>query len=257
MDLLLRGRNVLVTGAGQGVGRAIGDAFAGEGANVAYHYLNSGDGARQAAEEASASHNVKAIAVKGDISDHAAVSDIVGQVHDGLGTVDILVNNAAFTGKPGIFLDSDPDDWRPQFEVTLFGTFLLTQAFLPDLIASGTGSIVTLAGESGRVGESQAVITSATRAGALGFTRALAKEVARHKVRVNAVALGLTETPTTKRDVFDRVSPEILDRIRKAYPLRRFGQPADVTPLVLMLASPLTGWVTGQTYGINGGYFMA
>ena len=253
MDLQLTGKNVLVTGSGQGIGRAIGHCFAGEGANVAFHYNASERGAIDAATRAREA-GVKAISVGGDIADMAQVKDVIAEVHASLGTIDVLVNNAAFCVTQR-FLESDPADWKRQVDVTVIGMFNVTQAALPDLVACGNGSIVNILGDSGRVGESRAIVTSATRASTLGFTKGLAKEFGPSGVRANSISLGLVRSPHTEADLAP-VSEDIMKRIVNAYPLRRLGEMDDVPPLVVLMASPLTQWVTGQTMSIDGGYAM-
>lgn len=252
MDLELSGRNVLITGSGQGIGRAVGLAFAAEGANVAFHYHSSDAGAAQAAQEAQAL-GVRSIAVGADIASSSDVDGMVTQVHDGLGPVDILVNNAAFTSM-GPFGSAPVAETQQQVNVTVLGMLLVTQAFLGDLSASSGGAVVTMAGDSGRVGESRAVVTSACRASAYGFTKALAKECARDGLRANCVSLGLIRSPNVMDHFLGDASDELVARITKAYPLRRLGEMSDVVPAVLMLASPRTGWVTGQVLSVNGGY---
>ena len=252
MDLELRGKNVLVTGAGQGIGREIGLGFAAEGANVAFHYRQSKDGAEEASAEAKAL-GVTACAVSGDLADVGAIKDLVTQTHDQLGKVDILVNNAAYTAM-GPFLKAEADESRRQVDTTVLGTLLLSQVFLPDLIESGNGSIVTMAGDSGRVGESHAVVTAACRASAYGFTKSVAKEFARHGVRANCVSLGLVRSPSVDDHFLGDATEDFIARIVKAYPLRRLGEMQDVVPAVLLLASSASGWITGQVLSINGGY---
>jgi 2-hydroxycyclohexanecarboxyl-CoA dehydrogenase len=257
VDLELNGQTVLVTGAGQGIGEEIGVWFAREGANVAFHYNRSRDGAEAAAKNVATEYGVRSVALGADLSDHESIEALPAEIRNHFDSpLAVLVNNAAYTGSPEKFVDSDTADWQRQISVTLDGMMYLTKTLLPDLAASGKGSIINIAGESGRVGESLATVTSATRAAAIGFTKALAKEVARDRIRVNAVTLGLTDTATTRRTVFDQAKPELIERIRRAYPLRRFGEPADIAPLVVFLGSPLTSWITGQTYGVNGGYAM-
>ena len=252
MDLQMQGKTVLVTGAGQGIGREIGLAFAREGANVAFHYLSSAAGAVEAAQQASAT-GVKAAAVAGDISDLDDVGAIVEATHQHLGRIDILVNNAAYTSV-GPFLKDDPADWRRQAGATVLGMLQLSQAVLPDLVEAGDGAIVTMAGDSGRAGESRAVATSTFRASAYGFTKAVAKEFARNGVRANCVSLGLVRSPSVEKHFLGEATDEFVARVVKAYPLRRLGEMADVVPTVLLLASPLSGWITGQVLSVNGGY---
>jgi 2-hydroxycyclohexanecarboxyl-CoA dehydrogenase len=252
VDLDLAGKTVLVTGAGQGIGREIGLGFAGEGANVAFHYRSSAAGAEEARDLALAK-GVQSIAVPGDLADPAAVQALRDRTHRELGPIDVLVNNAAYTSS-GPFLDAPEEDTRRQVDVTVLGTILVSQAFLPDLAASGAGAVVTLAGDSGRVGESRAVVTSACRASAYGFTKALAKEFARDDVRANCVSLGLVRSPNVENHFLGDMSEDLLARVVKAYPLRRLGEMTDVVPSVLMLASSRSGWITGQVLSINGGY---
>ena len=256
MELNFSGACVLVTGAGQGLGMALADAFADEGANVVYHYLTSAEPAQSAAAEAAKRHGTKCIAAGADITNTDQVAALIAKINDEIGPVNVLINNAAFTGLPTAFITETKHDWQRQLDVTLGGLFEVTQAVLPGMVEAGGGAIVTIAGESGRVGESLAAVTSATRAGALGFTKALAKEVARHNIRANAVTLGLIDTPTTRATVFDVLDEQVIDRIRRNYVLRRFGEAEDVTGVVMLLASERSGWVTGQTYPINGGYSM-
>jgi NAD(P)-dependent dehydrogenase (short-subunit alcohol dehydrogenase family) len=253
MDLQLTGKNVLVTGSGQGLGRALGLGFAREGANVAFHYNSSADGAQKAAADAS-ELGVKAIAVGGDLRDAAAVTQIVERTETELGPIDVLVNNAAVTAKQR-FLDSTPQDWAPQIDVTVTGTLHVTHAVAKLMAERKSGAIINMMGDSGRVGESGLLVTATARSTTVGLTRSLAKELARFGIRANAVSLALVRT-----DNFDAHagSPEAeqMNKILAQYPLRRIGHPEDITPMVLLLASPLSSWTTGQVISVNGGYAM-
>ena len=253
MDLELRGRVVLVTGAGQGLGREIGLAFAREGAHVAFHYHSSGTGAEEAAAEAGGLTGA-AMAVRADIRQDDDVRIMVEAVESQLGPIGVLVNNAAATGmKP--FLNTTSDDWSFQIDVTVTGTLRVTQAVAKRMAERKDGVIVSLMGDSGRVGESGLSVTATARAGTMALTKSLAKELARHGIRANAVSIGLVQT-----DRFDEHAgapdEERMKKILAQYPLRRLGRPSDVTPLVLLLASPLSGWTTGQVISVNGGYAM-
>jgi NAD(P)-dependent dehydrogenase (short-subunit alcohol dehydrogenase family) len=253
MDLQLSGTNVLVTGAGQGLGRALGLGFAREGANVAFHYNSSAGGAEKAAAEA-AELGVRSIAVGGDLRDADAVADIVSRTESELGPIGVLVNNAAVTKKQR-FLDSTPADWAPQIDVTVTGTLQITHAVAQRMAERKSGSIVNLMGDSGRVGESGLLVTATARSTTVGLTRSLAKELARFGIRANAVSLALVGT-----DNFDEHAgtpeAEQMKKILAQYPLRRIGHPDDITPMVLLLASPLSSWTTGQVVSVNGGYAM-
>lgn len=253
MDLQLQGKNVLVTGAGQGLGRYIGMAFAEEGANVAFHYNSSGEGAEEAAAEARAL-GVSAIAVGIDLTDADAVPVGVASIENDLGPLDILVNNAAATqSKP--FLETTEADWAPQVDVTVSGTIRLVHAVVGPMVERGSGAIVSLMGDSGRVGESRLLVTATTRATTMALSKSIAKEFGRNGVRANTVSIALVQT-----DNFDEhtgnADDERMKKILGMYPLRRLGRPQDVTPTVLFLASPLSGWTTGQTLSVNGGYSM-
>ncbi|QJY49946.1 SDR family NAD(P)-dependent oxidoreductase [Pseudonocardia broussonetiae] len=258
MDLQLTGKNVLVTGAGQGLGRALGLGFAGEGANVAFHYNSSGEGAEKAAAEAS-ELGVRAIAVGGDLRDAEAVARIVGRTENDLGPIDVLVNNAAVAVKQR-FLESTPQDWAAQIDVTVTGTLQVTHAVATLMAGRKSGAIVNMMGDSGRVGESGLLVTATARSTTVGLTRSLAKELARFGIRANAVSLALVRT-----DNFDSHAgtgaagdgeAEQMKKILAQYPLRRVGHPDDITPMVLLLASPLSSWTTGQVVSVNGGYAM-
>jgi 2-hydroxycyclohexanecarboxyl-CoA dehydrogenase len=253
VDLGLQGQVVLVTGAGQGLGREIGLAFAREGAHVAFHYHSSGTGAEEAAAEAGKMTGA-AMAVQADIRSDEEVAGAVEAVESQLGPIEVLVNNAAATGaKP--FLDTTPDDWAFQVDVTVTGTLRITQAVARRMVERKQGVIVSLMGDSGRVGESGLSVTATTRATTMALTKSLAKELARHGIRANCVSIGLVQT-----DRFDHHSQqpdeERMKKILAQYPLRRLGTPSDVTPLVLLLASPRSGWTTGQVVSVNGGYAM-
>ena len=258
MDLGLQNQVVLVTGAGQGLGREIGLAFAREGAHVAFHYRSSGSGAEEAAAEAGGLTGA-AMAVQADIRSDDDVNAMVAGVESQLGPIGVLVNNAAATGaKP--FLNTTADDWRFQVDVTVTGTLRVTQAVAKRMVERSGGSIVSLMGDSGRVGESGLSVTATTRASTMALTKSVAKELARHGIRANCVSIGLVQT-----DRFDEhaglsgaAAPdeERMRKILARYPLRRLGRPSDVAPLVLLLASPLSGWTTGQVVSVNGGYAM-
>jgi 3-oxoacyl-[acyl-carrier protein] reductase len=253
MDLGLRDRVVLVTGAGQGLGRAIGLAFAREGARVAFHYHASADGATAAAAEATAL-GAKAMAVGADLRSDDAVAAGVAAVERTLGPIDVLVNNAAAT-KRQRFLDSGPADWAAQVEVTVTGTLRITHAVARGMAARKAGAIVNLMGDSGRVGESGLLVTATARASTVGLTRSLARELARDGIRANCVSIALVQTDNLTAHA-GGADDARMQKILAQYPLRRLGRPEDVVPMVLLLASPLSSWTTGQVISVNGGYAM-
>jgi 3-oxoacyl-[acyl-carrier protein] reductase len=254
VDLGLQTQVVLVTGSGQGLGKEIGLAFAREGAHVAFHYRSSGSGAEEAAAEAGRLTGA-AMAVQADIRSDDEVAAMVEAVEAQLGPIGVLVNNAAATGGKA-FLDTTPDDWSFQVDVTVTGTLRVTQAVAKRMVDRKTGTIVSLMGDSGRVGESGLSITATTRASTMALTKSLAKELARHGLRANCVSIGLVQTDNFVEHA-GAPDEERMKKILAQYPLRRLGRPADVTPIVLLLASPLSGWITGQVISVNGGFTMA
>ncbi len=244
---------MLVTGAGQGLGRAIGLAFAAEGANVGFHYNSSSAGAEAAADEAR-ELGVNALALGADLTDAEAVPAAVDLFEADIGPIDILVNNAAATqSKP--FLETTEEDWAPQIDVTVTGTIRLVHAVVAGMVERTSGTIISLMGDSGRVGESRLLVTATTRATTSALTKSLAKEFGRHGVRANAVSIALVQTDNLDAHTGE-ADDERMKKILAMYPLRRLGRPDDVTPMILLLASPLSSWTTGQTISVNGGYAM-
>jgi NAD(P)-dependent dehydrogenase (short-subunit alcohol dehydrogenase family) len=253
VDLQLADKTVLVTGAGQGLGRAIGLAFAREGARVAFHYNSSAEGAEKAAAEVNAARGV-ALAVGADLRDDAAVDSAVDLVESRLGPISVLVNNAAATQRKP-FLDSTAEDWQAQVDVTVTGMLRITQAVARRMAGRGGGAIVSMLGDSGRVGESGLLVTATTRSSTVGLTKSLARELARHQIRANAVSIALVQTDSLGAHA-GGTDDERMRKILAQYPLRRLGRPEDVVPMVLLLASPLSSWTTGQIISVNGGYAM-
>ena len=253
MDLALRDQVVLVTGAGQGLGRAIGLAFAREGARVAFHYPASADGAKAAAAEATAL-GVKAMAAGADLRSDTAVSAAVAEVERTLGPIAVLINNAAATRRQR-YLESTPEDWQAQIDVTVTGTLRITQAVAKGMSGRKAGAIVNLMGDSGRVGESGLLVTATARASTVGLTRSLARELARDGIRANCVSIALVQTENLTAHA-GGAEDERMQKILAQYPLRRLGRPDDVIPMILLLASPLSSWTTGQVISVNGGYSM-
>jgi NAD(P)-dependent dehydrogenase (short-subunit alcohol dehydrogenase family) len=253
MDLGLAGKVVLVTGAGQGLGRALGLAFGAERAHVAFHYRASGAGAEAAAAQARGLGG-KSLAVGADLLVEADVTSAVDRVERELGPIDVLVNNAAATQRK-LFLETTAADWDAQIDVTVKGTLRITQAVVGRMAARRSGAVVNLMGDSGRVGESRLLVTATARAATVGFTKSLAREFARAGIRANCVSIALVQT-----DRFDAhaggADDERMKKIVAQYPLGRVGRAEDVTPMVLLLASPRAAWITGQIVSVNGGYAM-
>lgn len=249
MDLNLTGRVALVTGGANGVGREIALALADDGAAVAVNYRSSAENARKVVEEIEG-RGGRALAVGADVGDYDAVKAMVAQVAGELGGLDILVNNAGLALRQR-FVDTKPDDWHRQIDTNLYGAIHCCHAAASHLEKSGRGRIISLIGDSSRVGESGLSIVAAARAGVVGLIKSLAREMGRSGVTANAVSLGLVETDHDKAWVDAN-----REKLVKFYALRRLGQAADIAPMVALLASDRGGWITGQVISISGGFSM-
>lgn len=252
----LTGRTALITGAGQGVGAEIAALFAAHGAKVA---VNDFDAARaEAVTTALTDKGAEAIAVAADVGDFEALGRGFDSVRAALGPVDILVNNAGNRGvdpsapSAAPFWEQSPSDWRPFLHVNVDGVMNATRHALADMTAAGRGRVITVISEAGRVGEIGGLeVYSAAKAGAAGFTRAMARLGGRYNVTANCISLGATRTPATAAamDI-----PEFAKKVLSSYVIRRFGEPSDAANLALFLAGDAAPWITGQTIPVNGGY---
>jgi 3-oxoacyl-[acyl-carrier protein] reductase len=249
MDLALNGRVALVTGAARDVGREIALTLAAEGAAVAVNYLSSANEAEAVVAEIKQKGG-KAKAYKADVSDHAAVKGMVETIVKDFGVLNILVNNAGLA-KRQRFTDTTPVDWKKQIDICLYGAIHCCHAAAPHLEGAKNGRIISVIGDSSRVGESGLAIVAAARAGVVALMKSLAREFGRSGTTANTVSLGLVETAHDKAWV-----EENREKLVRLYPVRRLGMPDDIAPAVALLASPRSGWITGQTLSISGGFSM-
>jgi 3-oxoacyl-[acyl-carrier protein] reductase len=241
-------RVVLVTGAGNGIGRAIAEKLAGDGELVVVNDLrgDAGDEVIAGIEEAGGT----AAAAPGDVSDPEAVRRIVESAREAFGPVEILVNNAGY-GQQKLFVDLTVEDFDRMIGVHLRGTFLCTSAVLPEMLSSGRGVIVNVASQLGQIGGVELCHYSAAKAGIIGLTKSLAREVSAQGVRVNAVAPGPINT-----DLVLGLSEEWRQDKAAELPLGRFGEPWEVAETVSFLASDGAALYVGQTLGPNSGDVM-
>lgn len=249
MDLRLGGKVALVTGAARDVGKEIALGLAAEGAAVAVNYRNSRDEAEAVVKEITAKGG-RAKAYGADVADYGAVKAMVDAVAKDFGGLNILVNNAGIALRKR-FNDTTQDDWKRQIDINLYGAIHCCHAAGPHLEAGKNGRIVGVIGDSSRVGESGLSIVAAARAGVIGLMKSLAREYGRSGTTANVVSLGLVETAHDRAWV-----EENREKLVRFYPVRRLGMPDDIAPMLAMLVSPHSGWITGQVLSISGGFCM-
>ncbi|PSP19676.1 MAG: 3-oxoacyl-[acyl-carrier-protein] reductase [Cyanobacteria bacterium QS_8_64_29] len=243
----LRDRVALVTGASRGIGRAVALALADEGATVAVNYARSSEAAQAVADEI-AQAGGSAIALAADVSQAEQVEALLSQLRQQYGRLDVLVNNAGIT-RDGLMLRMKPQDWQAVLDLNLTGAFLCTQAASKIMLKQRSGRIVNIASVAGEMGNPGQANYSAAKAGLIGLTKTVAREMAERGVTANAVAPGFIATDMTR----DLDSEQILSQI----PLGRYGQPEEVAGAVRFLAAdPAAAYITGQTLNVNGGAVM-
>ncbi len=235
---------VLVTGASRGIGAAIAKAFADSGYRVCVHYNKSENSALSVAKECNA------LAVRADISKSAEVEKLFCEIEKKLGNVEILINNAGVSFE-GLLTDTSDDNWNKIIATNLSGAFFASRRALPNMISKKGGVIINISSIWGLVGASCEVAYSASKAGLIGLTRALAKEVAPSGIRVNCIAPGVIKT-----DMLNSFSKDDLNALVEETPLGRLGDPEDIAKAALFLASDDSSFITGQVLSPNGGFVI-
>jgi 2-hydroxycyclohexanecarboxyl-CoA dehydrogenase len=244
----------IVTGAGQGIGRAIATKLAAEGASVAVTDVNEATAKDTAEAIAGGEPAGRALAIRTDVTSRESVAAMIEQVRHEFGRIDVLVNNAGWD-KVGPFTDSDPADWDRIIAINLYGVLNTCHVMLPVMVAQGSGTVVSMASDAGRVGSSGEAVYAAAKGGIIAFTKTIAREMAKHQVTANCVCPGPTDTALLATAFGD--NPKLRESLARAIPLRRLGQPADVANAVAFLASDEAAFITGQTVSVSGGLTMS
>jgi 2-hydroxycyclohexanecarboxyl-CoA dehydrogenase len=246
------GKTALVTGSARGIGAAIATRLASEGARVAVCDLDAVGAAKLA--EALSTPTKQCIGQQVDLADLASVKVAVAEVTEALGPIDVLVNNAGID-RIERFLDSEPATWDQLITVNLRGTIAMCHEVAGSMTERGSGRIVNIASDAGRVGSSGEVVYSGTKGGVIAFSKGLAREVAKRGVTVNVVCPGPTDTALL--DQVAEASQKLYDGLARAVPMGRIATPEDIAPAVAFFASDEAGYVTGQTLSVSGGLTMA
>jgi 3-oxoacyl-[acyl-carrier protein] reductase len=246
---LLQNKVALVTGASRGIGREIAKKFASQGANVAFTYLSSIEKG-QALEAELVAYGIKAKGYRSDASDFAAAEQLVVDVVADFGTLDILVNNAGIT-RDTLLMRMSEEQWDDVLRVNLKSVFNLTKAATKPMMRAKNGSIINMTSVVGLMGNAGQANYSASKAGIIGFTKSIAKELGSRNIRSNAIAPGFIETEMT-----GELNEKALEDWLKNIPLKRAGGGEDVANACVFLASDMSKYITGQTLQVDGGMLM-
>ena len=244
----MRDRTVVLTGGASGIGRATAFLLAREGARVVIGDIDE-EGGRAAAAEAAVKHLALEY-LPLDLRDPAAIDGFVAAVEGRIGHADGLVNGAGWD-RIQPFLDNPPEMWDRIVAINLMGAIRLTRGLLPAMIANGHGKIVNISSDAGRVGSMGETVYAAAKGGLIAFTKSLAREMARHRVNVNCVCPGPTDTP-----LFQRQPERIKEALTRAIPFRRIAQPEEIAEAVMFFLGRRTDYITGQVLSVSGGLTM-
>ncbi|MFA4906288.1 MAG: 3-oxoacyl-[acyl-carrier-protein] reductase [Candidatus Margulisiibacteriota bacterium] len=244
----LKGKTALVTGAAQGIGKAIALALAKEGADIIVSDINL-ELASQTAEEIK-SLGVKTLALKTNVADLCDVEQGVNQAIQAMGEIDILVNNAGIT-KDGLLIRMKKEDWDAVLAVNLTGVFNCTKVVSALMMKQRSGKIVNIASIVGEMGNFGQANYAASKGGVIAFTKTMARELASRNITVNAVAPGFIQTAMT-----DKLSDEVKKAMLAQIPAGKMGTPEDIAAAVVFLTCPAADYITGQVINVNGGMLM-
>lgn len=246
---MLKGKVALITGATRGIGKAIALKFAENGADIALNYRNDNEALRTLVSELE-DKGVKVLPVQGDVSVLEDANKIVKEAVDGLGKLDIVVNNAGIT-KDGLIVRMKEEDFDAVIDTNLKGTFNMMKATSSIMMKQRSGKIINISSVVGLVGNAGQSNYSASKAGIIGLTKSIARELGGRGINVNAIAPGFIQT-----DMTDVLSDKIKESMESTIPLKRLGNPEDVANLALFLGSNLSDYITGQVIAVDGGMTM-
>lgn len=251
----LSGKTVIITGGGGGIGRALCLRFAAEGSRVAV--LDRDEAAAESTAELVTEAGGNAVAYAADITDYAAIVETVEKIERDLGVPTVLVNNAGFDHFMP-FLKTEPGMWQQLIDINLTGALNMHHVVLPKMLEAGGGKVINIASDAARVGSSGEAVYAACKAGLIGLSKTLARELASKNINFNVVCPGPTDTALLKSVAATSNNPEkLLEAFKNAVPKRRLGQPEDYPGIVCLLASDDADFITGQVISVSGGLTMA
>ena len=249
MNLDLEGKVAIITGGSDGIGKAAALSMSREGARVALA-ARTEETLAEAASQISGETGNEVIGISADVSDEAQVESLIRQVADKWGQIDIVVNNAGIV-RDQLMMRMKREDWDDVLETNLTATFRVTQAVLRPMLKRRYGRIISIASIVGQSGNPGQANYAASKAGLIGFSKALAREVASRGITANVVSPGMIETDMTRE-----LDAPVRERLATQIPIGRFGTPADVAAAVCFLASDEAAYITGQVMSVNGGMYM-
>lgn len=264
MELGLAGKTVVVTGGSSNIGRGIVLAFAKEGSDVAIVDIDEAKGQKVA--ELAKKQGGRAVMIKTDITKPEQCNAAVKKILDEFGRLDVLVNCAGWVNDQ-LFVEKPRQEWVKEVDINFWGVVNCVRAVIDHMIAQGSGKIVSVASDAGKVGEYQEAVYGGAKGAVIAFSKSLAKEVGRYGLNINVVCPA-TVVPASDEEMgeeslwrggglFYKLTPEVKEKMAKAYPLRRLGTAEDIANAVVFLASDAASWITGQALSVDGGYTMA
>lgn len=244
--IMLKGKNAIVTGASRGIGRAIAIKFAELGANVVLNYRSDINSVQEVVKEIE-SKGVKALAIQGDVSSFEDSKKIIDETMEKLGSVDILVNNAGIT-KDSLIMRMKEEEFDKVIEVNLKGVFNCIKHAIPVMVKQRSGKIINISSVVGLSGNAGQANYAAAKAGIIGLTKSVAKEIASRGITANAIAPGFIQT-----DMTETLGEKVKENIKANIPLKRLGSPEDIANTAAFLASDMASYITGQVISVDGG----